>query len=133
RTSWVYGEGTQNFLYKLNQWAKNQEYLRIACDEFSVPTSTRTIVEVTLKAIEQGLTGLYHLVNSGYTSRFEWAREYLRLRGIKKFIYPAYQADFNLPAKRPRFSVMSNDKICKRLKIEIRHWKDELLAFSVKL
>lgn len=71
RTSWVYGEGTQNFLYKLNQWAKNQEYLRIACDEFSVPTSTRTIVEVTLKAIEQGLTGLYHLVNSGYASRFE--------------------------------------------------------------
>lgn len=38
RTSWVYGRGKQNFLYKLTQWSQSQEYLRIACDEFSVPT-----------------------------------------------------------------------------------------------
>jgi len=126
RTSWVYGEGKQNFLYKLTEWAKTQEYLRVACDEFSVPTSTRTIVEVTLKAIDRGLTGLYHLVNSGYTSRFEWAREFFRLKGIKKFIYPAYQQDFNLPAKRPRFSAMSNDKICKELGIEIRELREKM-------
>ncbi len=136
RTSWVYGKGKQNFLYKLTQWAQNQEYLRIACDEFSVPTSTRTIVEVTVKAVEQGLTGLYHLVNSGSTSRFEWAREYFRLKGINKFIYPVYQADFNLPAKRPRFSAMSNEKIQNVLGIEINHWEEELakclLEFSLK-
>ena len=110
RTSWVYGEGKQNFIYKLTGWAKSQEYLKAACDEFSVPTSTRTIVEVTLKAIQQELTGLYHLVNTGYASRFEWAREYFRLRGINKFIYPPYQSNFNLPAQRPRFSAMSNKK-----------------------
>jgi len=126
RVSWVYGEGKQNFLYKLTEWAKAQEHLRVACDEFSVPTSTRTIVEVTLKAIKDGLTGLYHLVNSGYTSRFEWAREFFRLKGINKFIYPAYQSDFNLPAKRPRFSAMSNEKICRALGIEIKDWKEEM-------
>lgn len=126
RTSWVYGEGKQNFLYKVQEWAKSQEYLRIACDEFSVPTSTRTIVEVTLKALDMGLTGLFHLVNSGFTSRFEWAREFFRLKGIKKFIYPAYQSDFSLPAKRPRFSAMSNEKISKELGITIRDWKEEL-------
>ncbi|MCX7738473.1 MAG: dTDP-4-dehydrorhamnose reductase [Hydrogenothermaceae bacterium] len=114
RTSWVYGNGKQNFIYKLNQWAQSQDHLRIACDEFSVPTSTRTIVEVTLKAIDVGLTGLYHLVNSGYASIYEWAKKYFKIKGIDKFIYPAYQSDFNLPAKRPRWSVMSNDKIKKR-------------------
>lgn len=129
RTSWVYGRGTQNFLYKLVQWAKNQEYLKIACDEFSVPTSTKTIVEVTLRAVEEGLTGLYHLVNSGFTSRFEWAREFFKLKGINKFIYPVYQSDFNLPAKRPRFSAMSNYKISKILKVEITNWKDEMEEF----
>ncbi len=104
RTSWVYGDGTQNFLYKLEQWAKERDVLKIAVDEFSVPTSTRTIVEVTMKAIDVGLTGLYHLVNSGYASRYEWAKEYFRIKGINKLIYPAYQADFNLPAKRPRWT-----------------------------
>ncbi|SHK41524.1 dTDP-4-dehydrorhamnose reductase [Thermocrinis minervae] len=133
RVSWVYGEGKQNFLYKLMQWAQTQEYLRIACDEFSVPTSTNTIVEVTLKAIEQGLTGLYHLVNSGYTSRFEWAREFFKLKGIRKFIYPAYQSDFNLPAKRPRFSAMSNEKICKTLGIEIEEWEEKLAKDVLEL
>lgn len=81
RVSWVYGKGKRNFLYKLLQWAKEHDVLKIAVDEFSVPTSTRTIVEVTVKAVEVGLTGLYHLVNSGYASRYEWAKEFLKLKG----------------------------------------------------
>jgi dTDP-4-dehydrorhamnose reductase len=126
RVSWVYGKGTQNFLYKLEEWAKKQEVLKIAVDEFSVPTSTRTIVEVTLKALDKGLTGLYHLTNSGYASRYEWAKKYFRLKGIDKLVYPALQADFNLPAKRPKWSVMSNEKISKALGITIRDWREEL-------
>jgi len=130
RVSWVYGEGKQNFLYKLEEWAKKQEILKIAIDEFSVPTSTRTIVEVALKALDVGLTGLYHLTNSGYASRYEWAKEYFRLKGIKKLIYPALQADFNLPAKRPKWSVMSNEKLCKVLEITIRDWREELAKLN---
>lgn len=129
RTSWVYGEGTQNFLYKLTQWANTQEYLKIACDEFSVPTYTKTIVDVTLKALKEKLIGLFHLVCSGYASRYEWAKEYLRLKRIKKFIYPVSQIEFNLPAKRPRFSAMSNEKICKELNITISQWDEELKRF----
>ncbi|GAB6077687.1 dTDP-4-dehydrorhamnose reductase [Hydrogenobaculum acidophilum] len=129
RTSWVYGDGKQNFLYKLLEWAKNQDYLRIACDEFSVPTSTRTLVNITLKAIKQGLIGLYHLTNSGYASRYEWAKEFLAFKKIDKFVYPAYQSDFNLPAKRPRFSPMDNTKISKALNLEIPHWLEEMKDF----
>ncbi|MFN7064589.1 MAG: dTDP-4-dehydrorhamnose reductase, partial [Aquificaceae bacterium] len=126
RTSWVYGRGTQNFLYKLTEWAKTREYLRIACDEFSVPTYTKTIVKITLLSIKEGLRGLYHLVSSGYASRYEWAKEYLRLKGIEKFIYPAYQSEFNLPAKRARWTAMSNKLLSNTLNIEIEHWQEVL-------
>lgn len=129
RVSWLYGEGENNFLYKLNQWAKNQEYLRIACDEFSIPTSTRIVVELTLRSLREGLTGLYHLTNTDYCSRYEWAKEYFKLANIKKFIYPAYQAEFNLPAKRPRFSAMSNQKISILLNMDIPTWEEELEKF----
>lgn len=132
RTSWVYGKGTQNFLYKLEKWAKERDVLKIAVDEFSVPTSTRTIVEITMKAIDAGLTGLYHLVNSDYASRYEWAKEYFRIKGINKLIYPAYQADFNLPAKRPRWSVMSNERISRELRIDIKDWREELQEVLTK-
>ena len=131
RVSWVYGEGTQNFFYKLEEWAKKQEVLKVVVDEFSVPTSTKTIVEVTLKAIDVGLTGLYHLTNSGYASRYEWAKEYFKLKGMNKLIYPALQADFNLPAKRPKWSVMSNEKISEALGITIRDWKEDLKSFCL--
>jgi dTDP-4-dehydrorhamnose reductase len=127
RTSWVYGEGKQNFIYKLMQWAENNDYLKIAYDEISVPTSTKTIVEVTLKAVEQGLTGLYNLTNSGYASRYEWAKKILRLKGINKFILPVSKEVFNLPAKRPDFSAMSNNRISKDLGIRILlGWEEEL-------
>ncbi len=129
RTSWVYGEGTQNFIYKVLTWVEKQDVLRIVCDEYSVPTSAFVIVEITLKALREGLIGTYHLVNTGYASRYEWAKEILALKGIPKFIYPACQDDFNLPAKRPRFSAMSNEKISTLLNAEIPHWKDELKRF----
>ncbi|MGC8985023.1 MAG: SDR family oxidoreductase, partial [Thermosulfidibacteraceae bacterium] len=129
RTSWVYGEGKQNFLYKLQQWIKDREFIKVAVDEFSVPTSTKTIVRVTLKAIEKDISGLYHLVNSGYASRYEWAKTFFRVKGIKKLILPAYQSDFNLPAKRPKWSVMSNEKISKELNIEIPEWIEDLKYF----
>jgi dTDP-4-dehydrorhamnose reductase len=131
RVSWVYGKGAQNFLYKLEEWGKKQEVLKIVIDEFSVPTSTKTIVEVTLKALNAGLSGLYHLTNSGYASRYEWAKEYFKLKGINKLIYPALQTDFNLPAKRPKWSVMSNEKISQDLGITIKEWKEELKSFCL--
>ena len=126
RTSWVYGEGKQNFVYKLLQWSKNNEYLKVAYDEISVPTSTRTIVNITLKAVEHGLTGLYHLTNSGYASRYEWAKKIFKLKGIQKFIYPVPKDIFNLPAVRPKFSAMDNGKISKELCVEIPEWDKEL-------
>ncbi len=134
RTSWVYGNGNQNFIRKLFQWAQNSDCLKIACDEISVPTSTRTIVDVTLKAINKGLTGLHHLTNSGYASRYEWAKKIFEIKGIKKFIKPVSSEIFNLKAKRPKFSAMGNDRIKNLINVEIIDWEKELeLVFKKQL
>jgi len=122
RVSWVYGEGTQNFIYKILQWAKEREVLQIAFNEVSVPTHTGFIVEKTLKAIERDLEGLYHLVPRGYTSRYEWAKLALKLLGIKRLLIPVQKKIFNLPAERPDFSAMSCIKIEKALGEEFKEW-----------
>ena len=129
RLSWVFGGGKQNFIAKLQEWSAAQEYLRIACDEFSVPTWTETVVDVTLNAIEQGAGGLYHLTNSGYCSRYEWAKAILRNKGINKFIRPVPMDSFNLPAKRPKFSAMSNRTIMDKLSIPIPAWEEAVDRF----
>jgi dTDP-4-dehydrorhamnose reductase (EC 1.1.1.133) len=127
RVSWVYGEGKQNFIYKLFQWAKEREVLQIAFNEVSVPTYTGFIVEKTLKALEKGLTGLYHLVPRGYASRYEWAKLTLKLFRIEKVLIPVEKEIFNLPAKRPDFSAMSCEKIEKELGEEFEEW-DEIYS-----
>jgi dTDP-4-dehydrorhamnose reductase len=129
RVSWVYGNGKQNFIYKLLSWAQNNEYLKVSYDEISVPTSTNTIVNYTLKAFKSGLKGLYHLTNSGCASRYEWAKKIIEIKGIKKFIRPVSSSIFSLPAKRPEFSAMSNEKLSKLLNVEIPTWEEELVSF----
>jgi dTDP-4-dehydrorhamnose reductase len=132
RLSWVFGSGKQNFIYKLIEWAKSSEYLKIACDEFSVPTYTDTVVDVTLKALDQGLTGKYHLTNSGFCSRYEWAKVILSAVGVKKFIRPVNMETFNLPAKRPKYSAMSNRKLADRLNVDIPTWEESVKSFLLE-
>ncbi len=129
RLSWVFGAGKQNFIYKLIEWAKSSEYLKIACDEFSVPTSADTVVDVTLKALKQGVTGQYHLTNSGFCSRYEWARLILSSLSIRKFIRPVNMDSFNLPARRPKFSAMSNRKLADLLNDPIPTWEEAVKSF----
>jgi dTDP-4-dehydrorhamnose reductase len=129
RLSWVFGAGTQNFIFKLSQWAEKNEYLKVACDEFSVPTFTGTVVDVTLRSLKQGVTGRFHLTNSGYCSRYEWARVVFAARGIGKFIRPVLMESFDLPAKRPGFSAMNNRAIMQAADCSIPAWDDAVRAF----
>lgn len=129
RVSWVMGDGKQNFLYKLAEWAKKNKVLKIVCDQVSVPTYTDDAVNATMLAIDKGLRGLYHLTNSGYASRYEVARYFIEKTGSKALILPVKSDYFPLPAKRPFFSVMSNDKLSQDLGYNIPHWKDGIDRF----
>jgi len=129
RVSWVYGEGKQNFVYKVLSWIKKNPYLKVSFDEVSVPTATTTIVAFTLQSLKEGLTGVYHLTNSGYASRFEFAKKIIEFLGIRKFIKPVTASSFNLPAPRPLFSALSNQKLSHTLNVTIPHWEESLYKF----
>jgi dTDP-4-dehydrorhamnose reductase len=123
RLSWVFGEGKQNFLYKLSEWAKENRILKVVSDQLSVPTYTRDIVSLTMFAINKGLRGIYHLTNSGYASRYEVARYFTERIGLDNLILPVTSDCFPLPAKRPYFSAMSNLKLSRALGVDIPDWR----------
>lgn len=129
RVSWVFGEGKQNFLYKLKEWAEKQKVIKVVCDQVSVPTYTEDIVRFTIHAIDEGLRGVYHLTNSGYASRYEVARYFIERLGLNNLILPVSSDYFPTSAKRPFFSVMSNSKISKILGLHIPDWKDGINRF----
>lgn len=129
RLSWVYGDGKQNFICKLAEWANKNEYLKIACDEFSVPTHTDTVVNIALKSLNAGMRGLFHLTNSGFCSRYEWATSIAKHLGIKNFIRPVSMDVFRLPARRPKFSAMTNIRLSGELNVRIPSWEEAVESF----
>ena len=132
RLSWVFGTGRQNFIHKFLERVRSGDTLKVTCDEFSVPTWTGTVVDATLRALDRGATGLFHLTNSGYCSRYEWAKAILRSRGEDRFIRPVTLDAFPLPARRPKFSAMSNRKISAALGTDILPWEDAVSQFLTK-
>lgn len=132
RVSWVFGEGKQNFLYKLKGLAKKQKVIRVACDQISVPTYTEDIVMSTILSIKEGLRGVYHLTNSGYASRYEVARYFFERLGSDRLILPVSSDYFNTTVRRPYFSAMSNVKLSEELGLTIPDWRDGVDRFIKK-
>ncbi len=129
RLSWVFGRGTQNFIHKLRGWAGGPGPLKVTSDEISVPTAAETAADVTLAALGRGLSGRWHLANTGSCSRLEWARLILKESGLEKEIVPASMEDFKLPARRPAFSAMSNRALCGELGIAVPSWQEATVRF----
>jgi dTDP-4-dehydrorhamnose reductase len=141
RTSWVYSLRRPSFVTKVLQWSRNNEVLRIVDDQVSNPTWARSLAESTAFIIAQGKdavvdyisqnSGLYHLAGGGYCSRYDWAKEILRLdpnqeEQITKEILPAKSTDFPVPAERPLASHLSCDKFERTFNLHCAHWKQDL-------
>lgn len=129
RTSWVFGNGTQNFIHKMMQWSKQHPVLRLTADEVSVPTGTNDLVEMTIRAVDAGLSGLYHATNSDYASRYEWGRYVAKRLFLPSTIIPVPMSMFPSPAQRPLFSAMSNAGLGAALGYSIPDWRDAVDRF----
>jgi dTDP-4-dehydrorhamnose reductase len=122
RTAWVYSMRGESFVTKVLQWARQHDTLHIVDDQVSNPTWARMLAEITSLLLARGGSdffpwlaehkGLYHLAGCGFTSRFEWAKEILKLdpkahEQITKDLVPAATTDFPTPSVRPLFSGMN--------------------------
>jgi dTDP-4-dehydrorhamnose reductase len=113
-----------NFVRKVLEWSKKSKVLRIVDDEVSSPTYAQDLAKATWELIKLKAYGLYHITNSGYCSRYEWAEFILNKIGWSGELKRAKQEDFNLPAKRPRFSVLDGLGLEESTGIEIKNWEE---------
>ncbi|TMB98836.1 MAG: sugar nucleotide-binding protein [Chloroflexi bacterium] len=105
--------------------AREQGSLRAVTDEIASPTWTFDLAEAIAKLIDTQAWGTYHLTNSGYCSRLEWARAILDLSGLQVPVEPATLAEFGAPYRKPAFSALANNNGA-RLAIALRPWRDAL-------
>lgn len=124
RTSWVFGHGANSFPLKVLQWASSKKELRIVDDQIASPTYAADLAGATLKLIDTGSFGLYHVTNKGQCSRYGWAAHILEHTGWQGSLAPAKSIEFNLPAERPAFSVLDGFPLASTIGEEMPHWKD---------
>jgi dTDP-4-dehydrorhamnose reductase len=100
--------------------------LRVIADQHMSPTSTADAARAILDALERALpAGTYHLVNSGQASWFEFAQRIIERSGVKAAVEPIPATAYPLPAQRPAYSVLDNEKLASRIG-PIPHWTDAL-------
>jgi dTDP-4-dehydrorhamnose reductase len=65
-------------------------------------------------------------VPSGQATRYEFAREVVRVAKSRSSIEPAKSAEFPAPARRPAYSAMSNARAARVLGTVIPDWRELL-------
>ncbi len=136
RTSWVYSSRGNNFAKTMLRLATSRESLSVINDQIGAPTGADLIADVTAQALSKchlqpQLSGLYHLVATGKTSWFEYAKLVLstaQKSGIELKVKPnSVQAiptsAFPTPATRPQNSCLNTAKLVTAFKLTLPAWE----------
>lgn len=133
RTSWVFGKGNENFPKKLLSWSENKTELKVVDDQIASPTYTIDLAKATLDVINKKSRGIYHISNSNYCSRYEWAEYILTKIGWNGKLLRGSSDEFNSAARRPAFSVLDNLGTPEILGYSLPDWKDATDRFIKEL
>ena len=129
RSSWLFGHGGRNFVHRILELARSAAPLRVVTDETGAPTAVEDLADAIFSLIESRQRGIFHLVNSGFASRYELARAVLDLCGHSATkIEPTLVASFPRASTPPRNGCLRNSAAA-AIGIKLRPWQDALPEF----
>ncbi len=132
RTAWLFAHGGKNFIQSILNAARAGKPLRVVTDEVANPTYTDDLAEAIAQLIKTERYGVYHLVNEGYCSRYDFARFVLDNAGFADTpIQPITSKEWSRPSTPPDFSALEN-QAGRKIGVTLRPWQDAVLAFLEK-
>ncbi len=130
----VWGSGGKggNFVETMLRLAGQGKPLKVVDDQRCTPSYTADVAAATVELIARGAAGLYHVVNSGDCTWYEFAAEIFRQSNLAPALTPITSAEFGAAAKRPAYSVLSTAKLTALGVTPPRNWRDALAAYLVE-
>ena len=110
--------------------ARAGKRIEMACEQIIAPTSTDDLSRAVFALIAQPALqpGIYHLVNEGACSWYEFTREIVRLIGASVEVVPVDRGGRTGLMRRPLYSVLENTR-ARALGVVLRPWREALEGY----
>jgi dTDP-4-dehydrorhamnose reductase len=116
RTAWLYGEHGRNFVSTMLRLAVQRDTVDVVEDQVGQPTWSLALAQRLVRLGQEATAGtappgIYHGTATGRTSWYGLARAVFALTGLDPGrVQPTTSARFPRAARRPAYSVLSQDR-----------------------
>jgi dTDP-4-dehydrorhamnose reductase len=116
RTSGVFGPaglGTArgNFVELMLRLGASANPIRVVEDHVASPTYAPALASRTIDLVERKLDGIFHIGGGYPISWFEFAKLIFEAAGVQPKLVATNEREYRTPARRPRYSALSNAKM----------------------
>lgn len=137
RTSWLFGSGRSSFVDTMYKFMLERPEVRVVNDQHGRPTYAADLAAFLVRASGAAkdpaiASGIWHFANSGPTTWFGLATEIrneMIAAGVQVAttkLVPITTAEFPRPARRPKNSVLSTERLESETGIIPRSWREAL-------
>jgi dTDP-4-dehydrorhamnose reductase len=118
-----------NFPLLMLRLGQERESVRVVNDQVGTPSYTPDLAPAVWQLLKGAEGGLFQLSNAGEVSFAEYARTIFRLANIECEVIGLSSEEYGAPARRPKYSTLSNEKAHAAGVTSLRHWHDALAEF----
>ena len=134
RTSWLYGRHRTNFVDKTVENARAGKPIIAVTEQVSCPTWTLHLAEKIVELAEKPASGILHLAQSGFCSRYEMAQYIVSKLDPDIFKKPAEIVattwdKINPPARRPVYTAMTSTRLPELGIAPLPDWRAALSSY----
>jgi len=119
-----------NFVDKRIKDARKESILEMSSEQVVSPTYTQDLSNAVFSLISQKdlKSGIYHLVNEGQCSWYEFTKAIYEIMNINIDLKPVNRHGMSGEVKRPLYSALANKK-ARTFSIQLPYWKDALSRY----
>lgn len=133
RTAGLYGTSTSRkgwtFPELMVNKGRNDGWVKVVTDQALSPTYTHDLAETTKALMDRDASGLFHLVNGGECSWFEFAQETFDIAGVAVNMEPTSTITAKGKARRPPYSAMVSERLESFGVPPMRPWREALAHY----
>ncbi len=116
RTCGVFGPGglqtnRGNFVELMLRRGVESQPIRVVEDHIGSPTYAPLLASRTIDLVEQNRHGVFHIGGGAPISWFNFAKLIFEAAGLHPALHPTSEREYRTPARRPKYSALSNEKM----------------------